>query len=38
VLDRLPSGSGYAIAEIDPAELARVRESLPSLAHRRISV
>lgn len=36
VLDRLPSGSGYAIAEIDPAELARVRETLPSLHHRRV--
>lgn len=38
VLDRLPSGSGYAIAEIDPAELARVRETLPSLRHRRLAV
>ncbi|KPK71062.1 MAG: hypothetical protein AMJ84_06845 [Acidithiobacillales bacterium SM23_46] len=37
VLDRLPAGTGYAIAEIDSAELARVRERLPSLRHRRIN-
>jgi nitrilase len=36
VLDRLPAGSGYAIAEIDSAELTRVRQSLPSLRHRRL--
>jgi len=37
ILDRLPAGSGYAIAEIDSAELARVREHLPSIRHRRLN-
>ena len=35
VLAELPDGEGYAIADLDLAELRRVRESLPSLANRR---
>ena len=30
----IPEGDGYAIATVDPAEAARVREQLPSLKNR----
>jgi nitrilase len=36
VLDRLPQGTGYAIAEIDLDEQARLRQNLPALEHRRL--
>jgi nitrilase len=36
ILDRLPQGPGYAIAEIDVAEATATRARLPSLSHRRI--
>jgi predicted amidohydrolase len=36
VLDRLPQGTGYAIAEIDRNAQAQVRSSLPAIEHRRI--
>jgi len=36
VLDRLPQGTGYAIAEIDRAEQAQLRANLPALEHRRL--
>lgn len=36
VLSECESGEGFAIAEIDPAETARVRGAVPSLAHRRL--
>jgi nitrilase len=36
VLDRLPEGTGYAIAELDLAEQARVRSQLPAIEHRRM--
>jgi predicted amidohydrolase len=35
VLASVPEGEGYACADLDLAELRRVRESLPSLANRR---
>ena len=35
VLAELPEGPGVAIAELDPSELARLRERFPALAHRR---
>jgi predicted amidohydrolase len=35
VLDLLPDGEGHAIAELDLAELERVRAQVPSLASRR---
>jgi len=35
VLDVLPAGEGHAIAELDLAELERVRSQIPSLASRR---
>ena len=34
VLSQLASGPGVVTAEIDHAEIARVRRSLPALAHR----
>ena len=37
ILDRLPRGSGYVLADIDLAQLKRVRETFPALAHRRIN-
>lgn len=37
VLDRLPSGSGYIIAEVDQAHVAKVRSNFPATSHRRIS-
>lgn len=36
VLDRLPQGTGYAVAEIDLDEQARLRQNLPAIAHRRL--
>ena len=30
----IPEGDGYAIATVDPAEVVRVREQLPSLKNR----
>ena len=35
VLDVVGGGEGHAIAELDLAELERVRERVPSLANRR---
>jgi nitrilase len=37
VLDRLPSGSGYIIADIDREHVSKVRSNFPATAHRRIS-
>lgn len=37
VLDRLVSGPGFAMADLDLAQLRRLRESFPALAHRRIN-
>lgn len=34
VLDRLPRGSGVVVADIQPEYQARLRQSLPALAHR----
>ena len=36
VLDVLPEGEGFVIAEVDPARIAQVRLQLPALAHRRL--
>ncbi len=36
VLSVQPEGEGVALAEVDPARLAQVREQLPALAHRRL--
>lgn len=36
VLERLPSGEGVVVAEVDPAHTAEIRENLPALAHRRM--
>jgi len=36
VLDRCDKGEGVVIADLDPARLAEVRESLPALRHRRL--
>ncbi|MCP5178422.1 MAG: carbon-nitrogen hydrolase family protein [Pseudomonadales bacterium] len=35
VLAELPEGDGFITAEIDPAEVQRVRSELPSLTHKR---
>jgi nitrilase len=35
VLAECADGDGIAVADIDPAEVSRVRRQLPSLAHRR---
>lgn len=35
VLDRLPQGTGYAIAEVDRNEQAQLRSNLPAIEHRR---
>lgn len=35
VLAELAEGDGFIVADIDPAEVARVRRELPSLEHRR---
>ena len=37
VLNRQAEGWGMVMADVDPARLASVRESLPALGHRRIS-
>ena len=36
VLARVPDGEGFATAELDPTELARVRRELPALTHVRL--
>ena len=36
VLDVLPEGEGFVIAEVDPARIAQVRLQLPALTHRRL--
>jgi deaminated glutathione amidase len=36
VLDVLPEGEGFVMAEIDPQRLQQVRSQLPALAHRRL--
>jgi len=36
VLAECGEGEGYAAAWVDPEVVARVRSSLPSLAHRRL--
>ncbi len=36
VLDVLPEGEGFVMAEADPARIAAVRTQLPALAHRRL--
>ena len=38
VLDRLPQGTGHAIAELDRAQQTVLRASLPALEHRRLPV
>lgn len=37
VLDRLPRGSGYVMADIEPYRLQAIRKNFPALEHRRIS-
>jgi nitrilase len=37
MMDRLPRGSGYIVADIDVQRLAGVRRSFPVLSHRRIA-
>jgi nitrilase len=36
VMDRLPRGSGYIVADVDPQRVTRVRRTFPVLSHRRI--
>ncbi|CAD5373112.1 Deaminated glutathione amidase [Rubrivivax sp. A210] len=36
VLDVLPEGEGFAIADLDPGRIKQVRLQLPALAHRRL--
>jgi nitrilase len=36
VLDRLPQGTGFAIAEIDRNAQAELRSNLPAIEHRRL--
>jgi nitrilase len=36
VIDVLPEGDGFVIAELDPGRLAQVRLQLPALRHRRL--
>ena len=36
VLAVVPEGEGIALADVDPARLAQVRQQLPALAHRRL--
>lgn len=38
VLDRLPRGSGFVIADIEPHRLESIRNSLPSIKHRKIRI
>lgn len=35
VIAEVPDGDGFALGDIDPAEVARVRQEVPSLANRR---
>lgn len=37
VIDRLPRGPGVVVGDMDPDKLARVRASLPALAHRTLA-
>lgn len=37
VLDRLPNGSGYVMAEIDSENTKKIRQNFPVLQHRKIS-
>ena len=37
ILERLPHGSGYVIAEIDTANTKKIRQNFPVLQHRKIS-
>lgn len=37
ILDRLPHGSGYVMAEIDAENTKKIRQSFPVLQHRKIS-
>jgi nitrilase len=34
IVDRLPRGPGVVAGAIDPQQMARLRQSLPALAHR----
>jgi deaminated glutathione amidase len=36
VLDRLPQGTGYAIAEVDREQQAQLRAALPAIEHRKL--
>lgn len=36
ILDRLGSGSGFVIAEYDPANLERIRRNFPAISHRKL--
>lgn len=36
VLDRLPRGSGFVMADIEPSRLQAIRRNFPSLEHRRL--
>jgi len=36
ILDRLSSGSGFVIADYDPANLQRIRRNFPALSHRKL--
>ena len=36
ILDRKMKGPGIAIADLDHARIAEIRESLPALAHRKL--
>jgi predicted amidohydrolase len=36
VIAEAPDGVGVTVAELDPAEVGRVREMLPALRHRRL--
>ena len=36
VIDVLPEGEGFVIAEVDPLRIAQVRQELPALRHRRL--
>lgn len=38
VLDRLPSGSGFVLAELDLGNLAAMRRNFPVLSHRRLPI
>ena len=36
VLDRLPRGSGVVVAGVNPTYQAKIRKSLPALAHKTV--